>query len=134
MARRDAHDAAVDFADRALEVARILFLDDAHDAAVFAHDAAQAEGIGLFDGQNAELVVAGGLDQAAQRLFRGQRHVAVQHQGRRIFIQLRHGLHHGVTGSQLRLLQGGVDGSAAIERQLADHLQHRCAAVPVDHA
>jgi len=134
VARRDAHDAAVDLADRTLGLAGILFFDDTHDAAVLAHDAAQAERIGLLDGQDAELVVAGGLDQAAQRLLGGQRHVAVQHQGRRVFIELRYSLHHGMAGAQLRLLQGGVDGSATVQRQLAHHLRHRCAAVPVDHA
>ena len=39
--------------------AGVLFFDDAHDVAAFAHDAAQSERVGLLDGQDRQLVAAG---------------------------------------------------------------------------
>jgi hypothetical protein len=134
VAGRDHHDAAVDFLDRALFRRRILFFDDAHDLAILADDAAQAEGIVLHHGQDRQLVIAGRLDQALQAGAGGQRHVAVQHQGRRVVVDLGQGLHHGVAGAQLGLLQGGIDDDAGLRSPFVNRTRHRCAAVPVNHA
>ena len=104
------NDAAVNFADGPLVGAGVFFFDDAADLAMLAHDAAQAERIGLLDGQDGQLVGAGGGHQALQRGRAGQRHVAVQDQGGGAVIELGHGLHDGVAGAELGFLQGSIDG------------------------
>ncbi len=134
VAGRNRHDAAVDFLDGAFGLGRVFLFDDAHDLAVFTHDAAQPEWIGLLDGENAQLVATSGLDQAAQRGDGGQRHVAVQHDRRLVVVQLRHGLHDGVTGALLRFLQRGIDRAAGGFCHCCDHLWHRCASMSINHA
>ena len=128
------HDAAVDLLDGALFWRGILFLDDAHDGAVLAHDAAQAEGIVLFHGQDGQLVLAGGLHQLLQGGGAGQRHVAVQDQGRYAVIEQGHGLLHRMAGTQLLRLLGSVDRQGMAGLVAVEQLQHGGAPMPVNHA
>ena len=115
-------------------IGRILFFDDADDLAIFSHHAAQAERVGLLHRQNAQLVAAGRLHQAAQRVGGGQGHVAVQDQRWLRIVKLGQRLHDGVAGTQLRFLQGGVDAGVVTVILPRDHLRHRCAPMPVNHA
>ncbi len=134
VARGRDDDAAIDLLDGAFLGVGVFFLDDAANFAIDTHDAAQPEGVGLHHGQDRQLVAAGCLDQAAQRVGAGQRHVAVEDQRGRIVGQQRQRLHHGVARAQLGLLQRRGDGIVGADILLLDHGGHRCAPMTVNNA
>src|SRR3990167_2827118 len=83
------HDAGVHFADLADFVAGILFLDDLpYHAGMITDDAAVALGIGQLHGQHAALARRNLIQETVQRVIAGERHVAVQHQGAGVVLQL----------------------------------------------
>ena len=83
MRRRHGHDTGIDLANGLLLRTGILLFDDAlHLAGRVTHDATVARRIGQVDGKNGK-AVPGCLQQALQGCRRGQRHVAVEHQGLR---------------------------------------------------
>ena len=95
-----------------------------HDCA---HDPPVSIGLLEIDGEQAQALGAGGLEQAAQRVGPGQRHVAIQDQGGHGVVEMRQRLHHRMAGAELRrLARPGEIGRA--ERGL-DLL----AAMTVDH-
>ena len=107
--RRGRHqDAGVDLADAALGGVGVLFLDDAGDAAVVAHDAPVAGGVVGLHGEDGEPFGPGGGHQARERVGRGKGHVAIQDQGGRRIVQVRQRLHDGVAGAARGRLQRPV--------------------------
>jgi hypothetical protein len=87
------------------------------------------DGDGLLevDGEQAQSVGAGSLEQAAQRVGPGQRHVAVQDQRGRSIVEMRQRLFHRVAGAELRrLARPGEIGCAECGLDLL-------AAMTVDH-
>ncbi|MNN18701.1 hypothetical protein D3C81_1319180 [compost metagenome] len=128
VAGRADDDAGVDLADGADLVAGILLFDDAHDVAGgVTYDAPVSGRIGHLDGQHAQALGAGCMDQGLERGGGGQRHVAVEHQRGLAVIEQRQRLHHGVAGAKLL----GLLGERHVRR--AHRLAHMLRAVADHH-
>ena len=75
------HHAGIDFADGALSIARVLFLDDSgHLARRIAHDAPIAEGVISDSSQKRETIVPRRIEQTLQRFRAHQRRIAIKNQ------------------------------------------------------
>ena len=103
--RRQQHDDGVDFADLLLAFGGVFLLDDRHNAALLAQDAAVAGRIAQNGRQNRH-AVACGRQKPADRLGLHERHVAQKHE--RVFggrIEFGQRALQSVAGAELRLLQ-----------------------------
>ncbi len=120
------HHAGVALADRELLPVRVLLLDDLlHAAALVAHDATVAGGIGKLDSQQAHRTRPGERDQLGECLAADQRHVAVEDQHEMVVGDRRHRLHHRMAGAELLGLQRPAD----LRRR--ERRAHLFAAMPV---
>ena len=110
---------------------RILFLDNAADAAVgVVQDAAVACRIPGLGRQHTDESLRSDMTQWLERVSRDQRHIAVHDQHGIAVRNRRHDLRHGMTGTQLPVLHDPVhtgirEDLPDMVRTMADHDMQR---------
>ena len=127
-ARRQHHDARVDLAYGAFLRGRVLLLHDALQRAVRPpHDTPVAGRIVERYGEHRHSLRRR-FHQGAQRLSARKRHVAIQNQGGRVFVEVRQRLHQGVACAELRVLLHPRNARVRVRRA------NRLAAMAIHHA
>ena len=134
LARRQGHDAAVDFLHRQLGCIRVFLLDDALHRRARTDHAAITRRVIQFQRQQRQARAGAKCNQVAQCLPIGQRHVATEHHHDTVIRQHRYALLHGVASAQLRLLphKAHIQRSQRVAQRATGRF-HGLGPVPGDH-